>query len=92
MSAKKKTNEQATKVFNFLSERGGRSIRYEVASDKRFTLDFYIQNGRLVIVQAHADGGVEVFRPLNEKNNMDALLADLKEYLDTGFNDPTFIK
>lgn len=88
MTVKKKINEQAGKVFNFLSGLRGRSIRYEVASDKRFTLDFYIQNGRLLIVQAHKDGGVEVFRPLNEKNDMTALLADIKEYVETGFNDP----
>lgn len=88
MAAKKKINEQYVKVDRFLRDLGGRCIRNETASDKRFDLDFYIYNGRLIIVQAHKDGGVEVFRPINQKNDMAALLADTKEYLETGFNDP----
>lgn len=91
MTATKKTkiNEQALKVERHIIEMGGRCIRHEVSSDKRFDLDFYIYNGRLVIVQVHKEhGGVEVFRPINQKNDMTALLADTKEYLETGFNDP----
>lgn len=87
-----KVNEQASKVENMLIDMGGRCIRHEKASDKRFALDFWICNGRLVILQIHKDGGVEVFRAINEKNQMDDLVRDLKEYINTGYNDPTFTK
>ena len=69
------------KVEKALFDSGARCIREETASDKRFTLEFFINNGRLVLLQHFSDGdGIEMFRPINEKNDLEATIADTLEW------------
>lgn len=74
-------NNAASKVANQIFDLGGRCIRSETSSDKRFDLDFYICNGRLVIVQVFKElEGVEVFSPMNNTNCLDDLLENVRKY------------
>lgn len=64
-----------------LFDSGARCIRQETSEDKRFTLEFFINNGRLVLLQHFPEeDGIEIFRPVNEKNNLQATIDDTIEW------------
>ncbi|MFZ0271023.1 MAG: hypothetical protein WAL34_04150 [Acidobacteriaceae bacterium] len=81
MKKTRATSDRYRLVEKALFDSGARCIREEKSSDKRFTLEFFINNGRLVILQHFTElDGIEVFRPINEKNDLQATIADTLEW------------